>query len=146
MMSAIGRIFGFVGRAIVILLVIGFVALLLEDDKPSKHLNHASSSNGAKVTDYATRIRPYAYQPYTADQYPKTVAEFGQRLPEIERHNQDVSEGGQFIVIKNNVKRTSITVISYPQLLDDAFLRHKAFFSYLEKELQTSSIQSDVPS
>ena len=80
MMSAIGRIFGFVGRAIVILLVIGFVALLLEDDKPSKHLNHASSSNGAKVTDYATRIRPYAYQPYTADQYPKTFAEFGQRL------------------------------------------------------------------
>lgn len=87
-MSAIGKTFGFIGKALLILLVIGVIGMMIDDEKSSVPIVSTTTSSAPKVTDYASRIRPYAYYPYTVEQYPKTVAEFRPRLPEIERHKK----------------------------------------------------------
>lgn len=87
-MSVIGKTFSFIGKAFLILLVIGVIGTLIDDDKTSGPKVSSNTSSAPKVTDYASRIRPYAYDPYTPDFYPKTVAKFGPRLREIEQHRQ----------------------------------------------------------
>lgn len=87
-MSVIGKTFGFIGKAFLILLVIGVIGIMIDDEKSSKPTVSTTTSTAPKVTDYASRIRPYANYPYTVEQYPKTVAEFRPRLPEIERHKE----------------------------------------------------------
>ncbi|AOE86993.1 hypothetical protein [Pseudomonas sp. TCU-HL1] len=42
--------------------------------------------------NYKTRIRSYALDPYTVDQYPKTVAKYKSRLKEIERMRRRAAE------------------------------------------------------
>ena len=87
-MSVITKTFGFIGKAFLILLVIGFIGMMIDNEKSSVPIVSTTTSSAPKVTDYASRIRPYAYAPYTTDFYPKTIAEFGPRLPEIEQHKQ----------------------------------------------------------
>ena len=88
-MSVIGKTLGFVGKAFLILLAIGVVATLIDNDDQATSKTVATSNKSVLTeSDYAARIRPYANSRYTVDQYPKTVAEFGPRLPEIERHKE----------------------------------------------------------
>ena len=87
-MSVIGKTFGFLGKAFLILLAIGVIGMMIEGDKSSEPTVSTTTSSAPKVTDYSSRIRPYAYYPYTVEQYPKTVAEFRPRLPEIENHKK----------------------------------------------------------
>ena len=88
-MSAIGKTFRLLGKALVILFVIGLIGTLIDDnDTSSKTSSSSDTSYAPKVTDYSSRIKPYANQRYTVEQYPKTVAQFRRRLPEIERHKE----------------------------------------------------------
>lgn len=87
-MSVIRKTFGFIGKAFLILVVIGVIGMMIDNEKSSVPLVSTTTSSAPKVTEYASRIRPYAYYPYTVEQYPKTVAEFRPRLPEIERHKK----------------------------------------------------------
>ena len=87
-MYVIRKTFGFIGKAFLILLVIGLIGMMIDNDKTPGPKVLSNTSSATKETDYASRIRPYAYDPYTTDFYPQTVAEFGPRLPEIEQHKQ----------------------------------------------------------